>query len=249
MEQSLRSRYLDLLQAILCNTIYEDAPIPMWGEQPYSADERSGGRDWPSVAHSMIGTRRMAQLRGACETVLQEQIPGDLIETGVWRGGAGIMMRGVLAAYGDTSRRVWLADSFEGLPAPDVAQFPQDAESRFHTYAPLAVSLEQVQANFAKYGLLDQQLVFVKGWFRETLPGLPVERLAVLRLDGDMYESTRNALDNLYRRVSPGGYVIVDDYGMVPECRAATDDFRREQRIDTPMTDIDGVGVFWRVPR
>ena len=90
--------------------------------------------------------------------------------------------------------------------------------------------LEHVKENFQRYGLLDEQVRFVKGWFRDTLPHVPIERLAVLRLDGDLYESTIQALDGLYHKLSPGGFVIVDDYGNVPACRQAVNDFRAHAR-------------------
>src|SRR5207248_7017891 len=137
----------------------------------------------------MIGLRRLHALRELVERTLSENIAGDYIETGVWRGGACILMRGVLAAYGEKHRRVFCADSFAGLPRPDSAAFPADRRSRLHEAHELAVSLDDVTANFAKYGLLDEQVRFVKGWFRDTLPALAGERFALLRLDGDMYES------------------------------------------------------------
>ena len=89
---------------------------------------------------------------------------------------------------------------------------------------------------------------FLEGWFRDTLPNAPVDRLCVLRLDGDMYESTMIALENLHDRVSPGGFIIVDDYGAVAGCRAAVDDFRRLRGITAELVPIDWTGHYWRVP-
>ena len=104
--------------------------------------------------------------------------------------------------------------------------------------------METVQANFERYDLMDDQVRFLKGWFRDTLHLAPIERLAVLRLDGDMYESTMDALTALYGKVSPGGFVIVDDY-FLPNCRQAIGDFRAARGIDEPIQEIDGNGVFW----
>jgi O-methyltransferase len=207
---------------------------------------RIEGGDWPSTALSMIGAKRMLQLQRAVEFVVERAIPGDLIETGVWRGGACILMRAVLAARGVADRRVFVADSFAGVPRPDPARFPRDAGLDLYRYAELAVPLEEVQANFARYGLLDDQVVFLKGWFRDTLPSAPIERIAVMRLDGDLYESTMDALDALYDRLSPGGIVIVDDYGAIESCRAAVEDFRRGRGIGEPITRIDASGVHWQ---
>jgi O-methyltransferase len=212
---------------------------------------REVGRDWPSSAHSMIGTRRMQNLRELCEAVISEGVPGDFIETGVWRGGACIMMRAILKAYGDTTRTIWVADSFEGLPKPDAGKYAADEGDRHHTHPELAISMEQVQDNFRAYGLLDSQVRFLKGWFRDTLPAAPIEKLAILRLDGDMYESTMDGFVNLYHKVSPGGYVIVDDYYAVPACKTATQDFLDARGLadQVEIKEIDGMGVYWQIPR
>ena len=174
-------------------------------------------------------------------TVLKEDVPGDLVETGVWRGGASIFMRAVLAAYQDTTRKVWCADSFRGLPTPDVGSYPADKIAQWHTRPELAISLEVVKKNFARYGMLDTQVEFLEGWFKDTLPNAPIGRCAVIRLDGDMYESTMDALNCLYGKLSPGGFLIVDDYG-IPEdtCRRAIHDFRQAHGIRESIVDIDG---------
>ncbi len=207
---------------------------------------RAEGEDWPVDAETMIGLKRLDNIQACVTDVLRSGVPGDLIETGVWRGGAVILMRAILAAYGDRERNVWAADSFEGLPKPDAGRYPADAGDVHWTYAPLAVSMEQVQANFARYGLLDDRVRFLKGWFKDTLPTAPIERLAVMRLDGDMYESTMDALKALYPRLSPGGYVIVDDYNWVPACKVAVDEFRATHSITEEIVTIDRMGIFWQ---
>jgi O-methyltransferase len=195
----------------------------------------------------MIGLERLNNLESCITDVIHRGIPGDLIETGVWRGGATIFMRGVLKAFRDTSRTVWVADSFQGLPRPDIDRYPQDAgDTYWESNNVFAVSLDEVRANFAKYGLLDDQVRFLEGWFKDTLPGAPIERLAVLRLDGDMYSSTADALTHLYPKLSVGGYVIIDDYNNEPRCRQAVDDFRAARGITEQIQDIDWTGVFWQ---
>ncbi|MEA2716236.1 MAG: O-methyltransferase [Actinomycetota bacterium] len=207
---------------------------------------RSEGKDWPSDAETMIGALRLDNLQHCITDVIARGVPGDLIETGVWRGGATIFMRGVLKAYGVTDRRVWVADSFQGLPKPDPDRFRDDTGDIFWGYDALAVSIDQVKANFERYGLLDDQVRFLPGWFRDTLPTAPIEQIAVLRLDGDMYESTIVALEALYPKLAPGGYAIVDDYKAVDACKAAVDDYRRDQGITEPIHEIDWGGVFWQ---
>jgi O-methyltransferase len=174
-----------------------------------------------------------------------------LIETGVWRGGASIFMRAILKAYGDTGRKMWVADSFEGLPKPDPKNYPADAaeerKDAFYKFDQLAVSEEKVRENFARYGLLDAQVTFLKGWFRDTLPTIPAtQRFAVIRLDGDLYESTWDAITALYPKLSVGGYCLIDDYGGIPACRAAVDDYRSRNGINEPIQSVDRSCVFWQ---
>jgi O-methyltransferase len=209
----------------------------------YSAGMRDVGGDCPALADTMIGSRRIDNLHRCVESVLEDDVPGDLIEAGVWRGGAAILMRAVLNVWGVTDRKVFVADSFQGLPEPTHAA---DLAEKNVTSPALAVSLEQVKANFQKYGLLDDQVVFLKGWFKDTLPSAPFENVAVARIDGDLYESTRDALTALYPKLSPGGFLIVDDYGALQACRKAVDEYRDRHGINEPIQDIDGIGVFWR---
>jgi O-methyltransferase len=213
---------------------------------PLDVEKRRQGLDWPEDAETMIGMERMDNLEFCVSDVLRRGVPGDLIETGVWRGGAAILMRGVLKAYGDSQRRVWVADSFQGLPHPDPQRFPSDAGDPHWTFTALAVSQDQVKDNFARYGLLDDQVQFLPGWFRDTLPTAPIEQLSILRIDGDMYESTIEALNFLFPKVAPGGYVIIDDYGCLPACRAAVDDYRSEHEITEALQTIDWTGVYWK---
>jgi O-methyltransferase len=208
---------------------------------------RAAGRDWPATAETMIGLFRLQNLQECIADILQRGVPGDLIETGVWRGGACIFMRAVLKAFGDAKRTVWLADSFQGLPRPDAKTYPADAGDMLWAARELAVSIETVRANFERYGLLDDQVRFLPGWFRDSLPAAPIGQPALLRLDGDMYESTMVALRSLYPKVSPGGYVIVDDYGAIASCRQAVTDFRAEFAIRNELRSIDWTGVFWRI--
>lgn len=241
-----REHYLNLLHNCLVGLIYEDAPLATLGQKDYDPTLREYGWDWPSKAHTMIGSKRLTNVRQLVESALGNKVPGDLIETGVWRGGACIMMRAVLAAYGIHDRKVWLADSFCGLPAPDVENYPLDKDETFHQYDELAVTMEAVQENFRRYGLLDDQVKFLKGWFKDTLPQAPIERIAVLRLDGDLYESTIQPLDALYDKVSDNGFIIVDDYHVVKGCRHAVHDFWAKRGLSPELQEIDGVGVFWK---
>jgi O-methyltransferase len=242
----LVQRYLNLLEASLTGILLEDTPCDFWSGGAFDPNRRLLGRDWPSLAFSMIGSVRMRNLRHASETVLLDGVEGDFIETGVWRGGACILMSGILEAYGDDTRRVFVADSFAGLPPPNSESFPADADSQFHTHTQLQISRADVEDNFRRFGLLDGRVIFLEGWFKDTLPDAPIDQLAVLRLDGDMYESTIEAMDALYHKVSYGGFVIVDDY-FLPPCAKAVHDFRERYGITSPILPIDGMGTYWRV--
>jgi hypothetical protein len=234
------------MQDCLTNVIYKDPPLQAFGLKTFSQIERDNGLDWPSDAHTMIGSKRMHNLRQLVESVIKNNVPGDLLEAGVWRGGACIYMRSILEAYEVRDRRVWVADSFEGLPPPNPDMYPKDEGSNLHEYLELSVPLKKVQENFEKYDLLDNQVVFLKGFFKDTLQHAPIEKLALLRLDGDMYESTMNGLIALYDKISLGGYVIIDDYHTFEPCKLATHDFRSTHKISEKIVDIDGSGIYWR---
>jgi hypothetical protein len=263
-----RTLYIDLLKRALTNWIHgheefvpvQTTPIgrllgpmmyPRGAElvriQRFDEQKRQVGQEWPAplFAHTMIGMKRLDNLQMCIEKVISDQVAGDLIETGVWKGGATIFMRGVLKAYGENQRRVWVADSFQGLPPPNPNEYPEDKGDIHFMIDSLGVSIDRVKENFAAYGLLDDRVVFLKGWFSDTLPTAPIDRLSILRLDGDMYQSTMVALKSLYDKLSVGGYVIVDDY-CIASCRTAITDFRDEMRIKDEIIDIDGTGIFWR---
>ena len=231
-----RDLYLDLLKRTLTDSLYDVVDPAI----------RREGRDWPARACTMIGLERLDNLQRCIEDVVAKGVAGDFIETGVWRGGATIFMRALLKLDGVSDRTVWVADSFKGLPPPDASRYPADDGDRHHTMAPLAVSLDAVRANFEKFAVLDDGVRFLEGWFEETLSTPAIRQLAILRLDGDMYSSTMQALEQLYPRLSAGGYVIVDDYGAVPGCRQAVDDFRARNGITDVMSAIDWTGVFWQ---
>ena len=136
---------------------------------------------------------------------------------------------------------------FEGLPDPNpedlddvLAHAVLDEVDRF------AVDIEAVRENFRRYDLLDDQVVFVKGFFADTLPKLDVDCFAVIRLDGDYFDSTWDALSNLYPKLSVGGYAIIDDYGAPVACRRAVDQYRDEHGITDEIIEVDEQVVSWR---
>lgn len=211
----------------------------------FTIQDRIEGRDWPAYADTMIGLLRLNNVEYCVTEVLKNGVPGDLIETGVWRGGTVIFMQALLKEAGETHRTVWAADSFEGLPPPNEEKYPADKGDRHFANTQNQASLEEVKRNFEKYGLLDDNVRFLKGWFKDTLPSAPIEKLAVVRLDGDMYESTMDALVHLYPKLSPGGYLIIDDW-FLPGCKKAVMDYREANHITEEMSDIDWASVYWK---
>lgn len=269
-ELSPAELYLDLMKRCLTRYGFDDdltpvTPLPGWRKRlwpliqrlldqqdwvvyrraRFNPEYRENGADWPHRAETMIGLRRLDNLQDCIEAVVADDVPGDVLEAGVWRGGAAIFMRAALAALRQSKRLVWVADSFQGLPKPD-PKHVADRGDQHWTRQELAVSLEEVKRNFSRYHLLDRQVRFLPGWFNETLPTAPIQQLAVLRADGDMYGSTIDILETMYPKLSVGGFAIIDDYGAVPACRAAVEDYRSEHGITEPIERIDWTGVFWR---
>ena len=280
LTDELRSLYLDLVKRSLTGALAEDNDSILGGvrtagspsfkkrvaaavgdlaqkasfeiayKKPYDPTLRESGLDWPSRAESMIGLRRMTNIQDCIAQIVADEVPGDLIETGVWRGGACIFMKANLRAWGDTTRTVWLADSFEGLPKPNAALYPADEGDTLHEQTGLAVGADQVRHNFERYGLLDDRVGFLVGWFKDTLPTAPVERLSLMRLDGDMYESTIQAIEPLYPKLPPAASASSTTSAATrprPARRSTTTaSSTASPRITDEIVQIDEFGAYWR---
>jgi hypothetical protein len=255
---SLRRAYLDLLKLTLCDLVGgrtltvgrsgsgRDTDQPLFTRQlsDHELALRAIGADWPFSGLTMVGLARLNDLQACVESIVADGVAGDLIEAGAWRGGASILMRATLDSLGESDRTAWVADSFEGLPKPD-EEFPEDSNLDLSWLDYLAVPKEVVRGNFERFGL-DHDVEFVEGFFEETLPTLSGRTWALLRLDGDTYEATRIALESLYPGLSVGGYVVIDDYQLISECRKAVDGYREECGIEEPIEMIDDNAARWR---
>lgn len=254
---SIARLYLSTLRDTLTGETYQDGCLPrkslrflanLFGatiSRHTTPFERHQGRVWPATAMTMIGTTRLNHLWSLLESLHHDQIAGDFVECGVWRGGASIFATAVLYCL-SCHRNVILCDSFGGLPKP-LHPIDKAEPMRFWKHADaLSVSLEQVKDNFRRFHLLHDNVQFVPGWFKDTLVPSRFPPIALLRADGDMYESTKQILC-LYEKVSPGGYVVIDDYYDVKGCRQAVDEFL--PTIGHPrMIQIDCASVYWRKP-
>lgn len=268
-DHALIAAYLDLLKKALSASIYDQsrwrpvtqsdrtgarvrAAADLLAKRGYAVSNRQGftreeiedGRVWTDLGFTMVGMHRLNNVQFCVEDVLRRAVPGDLVETGVWKGGVTIFMRAVLKAHDDRDRVVWAADSFEGLPAPKDDSDGADLSA----VDELKISLDRVQDHFRRFDMLDERVRFLKGWFADTLPTAPIERIAVLRLDGDLYSSTMDALQNLYHKVSPGGYVIADDYFSWKSRRRAVQDFLAARGEKAEIRRVDWTGAYWQVP-
>lgn len=208
--------------------------------------EIENGIGWPQKADTMVGMKRLDNLEYCCKSVIENNINGDFIEAGVWRGGAAIFMKAVVNVFSDRSIKVWVADSFEGLPVPDETKYPEDKGDEHYKWDVLKVSLDEVRSNFLKYDSLDDNVIFLKGWFKDTLPSSKIDKLSVIRLDGDIYESTWESLIYLYPKLQAGGFIIIDDYYNNASCRKAVDDYRNANQILEEIIRIDWTGAFWQ---
>ena len=211
--------------------------------QPYQGRLRWYGKDWGPYAHAMVGHKRLRNVRAAIESVIADGVEGDFAELGVWRGGVCIFAKLCLDAYGQPARRVHAFDVFGDLPAYGAGK----ARRNF-----LSVSEEQVRHNFEKYGLtLDDSIVFHKGLFQQTarefrLTTPATTRLAVLRIDGNFYESYEDAMYYLYELVPVGGIVIWDDYGSSGSVKRMWKEFRTNYSMPEELHAVDNDGVWWR---
>lgn len=220
--------------------VYEKNP----GYFSNNEKRRSGEECWPYQADTMIGVYRMVNIHTCLQDVIDNKVEGDFVETGVWKGGACVFANAVIhEAKEENNRRVHVFDSFEGLPKPYMSQ---DAGDIHHTIECLAVSLEQVKEVFSSYNLLTPNVVFRKGWFKDTMQETSdIKNIAVLRLDGDMYSSTMEVLTALYDKVSVGGFIIVDDWTIL-QAQRAVKDFWANRKLDVTITMIDRSSCYWK---
>jgi O-methyltransferase len=272
----LRCRYLWLLKRSLLNVLYPELELQvrlLTRERPSEtgvplkrqlrdigenraddlarllAGKRKGNAPF-DAPQTMVGLYRLNNIERCAERLFADGVEGDFLEAGVCQGGATIFMRALQVAHDQGHRRTWVVDSFEGVPPSVKAvdrRYPLHLEEARQPW--LACSLARVRDNFLRYGLLDKGVEWVPGWVSESLPGAPIGPLALLRIDVDLYSSTTECLDLLYDKLVPGGFLIVDDYGFLPSCRDAVEDFRRRRGIKEEMRHIDHSGIFWRKAR
>tara|TARA_B110000908_G_scaffold131278_1_gene154498 strand:- start:3659 stop:4519 length:861 start_codon:yes stop_codon:yes gene_type:complete len=204
------------------------------------------------LPYTLGGWKALDNAFNVISRIENKKIPGVIVECGVAQGGTAAMMALSSRALGDQNRDFWFFDSYEGLPEPTAEDY-QDGEAGDYVGVLVEGSclgtIEQVsELFFDKLNLPKDKITLVKGWFQDTVPSHKdkVGKIAVLRLDGDWYESTKIPLENFYPYISPGGCIIIDDYATCFGSKKATDEFIKENSIDTYLRP-DGRGGAWFV--
>lgn len=255
-----RAKYLELLRGALTGHVFatterqvsyydtaQDLQRKLGALARMVPEERATGGDWPLTGVTMVGLARLQNIQDLLVQTYEDGVDGDFIECGTWRGGASIFARKVIESLPGDERHVWVADSFAGLPLP---RTPASKDSKhWAEFSYLRVSLEDVQTNFRSFGALDERVHFCKGFFVDALPSCGVGEISVLRMDGDMYESSLDTLFNLYERVSVGGFIVVDDWACVADARRAVKDFYAWHDLELNVTVIDRCGGFMQKTR
>jgi O-methyltransferase len=194
-----------------------------------------------TVAPLTAGGPRLVSLFRLANRVSRSGIPGDIVECGCARGGTAALL-GMASRH--SRKHLWLFDSFEGLPPADEIDGSAAAKHVGSSYG----STAEVESTLRRLGISETRTHLVPGWFQDTLSVADVRSIALLHIDADWYSSVRTCLETLYERVSSGGYVVLDDYGYWPGCRAAVDEFMQKQCITVPLIDVDGIRRYFRKP-
>jgi O-methyltransferase len=199
-------------------------------------------RNYIEFSHSMIGRKRLENIVQLIEYIKINNIDGDMLEAGIWRGGSAILAKACIEEF-QLNKKLFVADSFMGLPKP-THELDIKYDYSESVMPILSIAKEEVINNFKKYNLYDDNVIFIEGWFNESLKNNNI-KLSLLRVDGDLYESTKTVLEECYKNVTNGGAIIIDDYGDFPQCKFAVDEFRINNKIIDPIVPIDWTGIYW----
>jgi len=188
---------------------------------------------------TMCSNARLRGLHRAVHHVVANAIPGDVVECGAARGGSAALMGLTLKELSADDRRLWVFDTFEGLPPPSAEDPDYDIAAPYT--GSCAGSLDEVTQSFRQLGIADRAKL-VKGLYQDTLASAPIDKIAVLHIDADWYLSVRCCLDDLYDKVSPGGVIQFDDYGWWEGARKAVDEFLAARSLAPELVRLDYAG-------
>ena len=201
--------------------------------------------DLPNV-YSMCGLADINQIKFLLENIINDHIDGCIVETGVWRGGMSMWMQSILK-YHNNKRDIWLFDTFGTFPSSSNSKdkYIHSITSILFANAP---TIADVKNNFRMHDLLDTNIKFVVGDFKDSIPHSQVQDIALLHCDSDYYDSTKIVLEIFYWKIVKGGYIVIDDYNNIHlGCKDAVDDFRRKYSIKIPIIDTHHGSVYWRI--
>ncbi|MEK7665106.1 MAG: TylF/MycF/NovP-related O-methyltransferase [Patescibacteria group bacterium] len=207
--------------------------------------------------YTMVGWQRLSNAYELAKLIEKEKTQGAFVECGVWKGGCAGVMAFVAKKEG-AGRKIWLFDSFEGLPEPteEDGKMAQDyaenkSSGKLETINKCVGLLDEVKKILFEILKINQENVFIeKGWFQDTLPLAKnkIGKISILRLDGDWYESTKCCLENLYDNVVGGGYIIIDDYSYWEGAKKALDEFFLKRSAKPDLIKIDEAGIYFKKP-
>jgi O-methyltransferase len=201
--------------------------------------------------HTLTGIPAQWALYKAIEYIVRNEIPGDIVECGVWNGGSVLIAACALLHFGDTSRRIYLYDTFEGVPRPEKIDIDCRGSSALTKWVYMRIrgklwgfggTVDVVKDVIALSNYPTDNFIFVKGMVEDTIPSQLPETISLLRLDTDLYKSTYHELVHCYPLISSGGVMIIDDYGYYLGCRQATDKYISENKLRLFLARLDGSG-------
>lgn len=237
-----RDAYIDLIKRSITNYAYlgGDASFEKFRCVAHYNVEQGHWKIDALARPVTLLTKSQLDLVERCVLAVEERgVPGDFLEAGVWRGGVIILMRALLNAYRIAGRKIFAADSFAGIPKNVRARNDPVDLWRDRWLA----SLDDVRGNIARFGLLDDRIAFVAGFFADSLRTLAGETFALIRLDSDSYDSVEESLVHLYPLLSKGGIIIIDDWHLVG-CRAAVLNYRSRHGIEAEIQICEG-NAYW----
>lgn len=241
-EHPNQNAYIDLIKRAVTNYLYlggESSPDAFRCVSHYDLGQSQWKIDPLSRPTTLLTRTQLDLVEQAVLAVEKQGVPGDFLEAGIWRGGVIILMRALIDAYNISGRKVFAADSFAGIPKNTRAvNDPVDLwDDRW------IASLVEVKQAIGRFGLLDDKIEFVVGFFEQSLKSLEGQRFSVVRLDSDSYDSVETSLEYLYPLLSPGGFLIIDDWHL-PGCRMAVLEYRSQLGIRDEIHEWDG-NAYW----
>ena len=192
--------------------------------------------------NTMVGPDRIQSLANLAQRLEDEQIPGDVVECGVYKGGTAALLART-ATHSRLPRTLWLFDVFSGMPPSTAADGPKAKP----WVGNLKSSAPRVERLLRRTGADLSRVRIVAGLFQETFPTVRIPQIALLNLDADWYESVKLCLETFYDAVVPGGFISIDDYGAWPGCRQAVDEFFSARGLSFPLHAVDTAHWFQKL--